>query len=521
MTGDAQLEAVRRLILGDSPDGYEAFYTLMRQATAPYHVVKFVDKIYEAHARGRGVVTYAWRGSTKTTAITQIFGTYRIALNPSSDHLLIQVTDASAVDNAAVMAGWIKNSQTFNSLFPTIIPDEPAGWGASGYEIYDKSVNYGAWKEMRTAHPSLLALGYKSGEILGKHPRGWLLVDDINNEQNTRSRKERVYVNQIVKGTIFPTITDTTWSLFVGTPWIEDDVLDYVAKTGEFDVVKLPVCDSPSDAPEADKVWLECMKKYYHLNWPERFTAKEINKQFKLAGSDFPRMFLLDTTLMKGRRLQREWLKPFDASKIEANWPVVMGVDYGSSVDRQEDIDDLDYTAIVKGRIMPMNGGILIETGWRDRMSQLQAETKIKTLGTAFRPLLRAVGHESVAGTAGHELCTLLLNTSSLPIIPVKHTGKAHSGGKGYRFEKLMAPHFEAGRIWISDAEDEFLAEFMKEWVGYPDEPHDDTLDAVYCMLWVALGALLPFDGEYGDFEDEEPEKELDNPFIGIGRHHG
>jgi phage terminase large subunit-like protein len=509
------LERVRQLVLSDSPDGYEVFHTLMRGDPCPSHIVRFVDAVYEADARGQGTVVYAWRGSTKTTGITQLLGAYWM-LQEQRRHLetlLIQVTDASAVDNAAVMASWIKNSPVMRTLVPSLVPDEPAGWGASGYELWDNSIEYGEWRQRRTAHPSMLPLGYKSGEIIGKHPRGSLLVDDINNEQNTRSRKERTYVNSIVKGTIFPTIVPgMTRTIFVGTPWIDDDCLYYVARTGEFHVIKLPVMDNPSDSPEADKVWVECAKRYFHLNWPERFDVKEINRQYRLAGeADFARMFMLDTSLAAGQILKRDWLHTYPADKIDPRWPIVMGVDYSSHVEKQDDDKDHDYTVIAQGRLLP-TGGIVIEHGWRDRLSQAEAEAKVKGVGDASRALLQGIGHEAVPGTAGNELYALLLNTSTLPIIPVTHGNKQ----KGYRFQKLMAPHFENARVFISDAESDFLAEFVKEWVGFPNEKHDDCLDAVYCMLWVALGALMP-PQEYG-IPDPNAKPEDDSPWRGVGR---
>ena len=516
---DPFLEAARAEVLTDSPKGYETYHTLMRNEPCPQHMVRFVDAIYESHARGRGTVVYAWRGSTKTTGVTQLLGSYWM-LQEQRRHLetlLIQVTDASAVDNAAVMASWVKNSPVMRALVPTLVPDEPAGWGASGYELWDESIPYGEWRQMRTAHPSLLPLGYKSGEIIGKHPRNALLVDDINNEQNTRSRKERTYVNSIVKGTIFPCITPETRVVFIGTPWVDDDCLYYVARTGEFDVIKLPVAVDPSDIQEADNVWLECMKRYYVLSWPDRFTAKEVNRQFKLAGeADFMRMFMLDTRMAQGMWLKRDWLHTYPADKIDPRWPIVMGVDYSSNVEKQDDEKDLDYTVIAQGRLIPA-GGIVLEHGWRDRLSQAEAEAKVKGVGDAVRPLLQGIGHEAVPGTAGNELYALLLTTSTLPIIPVTHGNKQ----KGYRFQKLMAPHFENCRVYVSDADSDFLAEFVKEWIGFPNEKHDDILDAVYCMLWVALGALLP-PQDYGLLDPNDPKRDDDDsPFKGLGGWHG
>ena len=77
-------------------------------------------------------------------------------------------------------------------------------------------------------------------------------------------------------GTIFPTITDESWSIFVGTPWVVNDGLAYVKATGEYDYVATPVL--------RDGVPV----------WPERFDLDEIEKRRRLSsGVQFARMFLL------------------------------------------------------------------------------------------------------------------------------------------------------------------------------------------------------------------------------------
>ena len=56
----------------------------------------------------------------------------------------------------------------------------------------------------------MLGLGYKSRAIIGKHPTGVLLIDDIHDENNTRSGRELEMVRQVLAGTILPTVTAET-----------------------------------------------------------------------------------------------------------------------------------------------------------------------------------------------------------------------------------------------------------------------------------------------------------------------
>ena len=53
----------------DTPDGFVAFYTMLHNRALPRHAEAWIDSIYAARDKGRGVVIEAFRGSTKSTTI--------------------------------------------------------------------------------------------------------------------------------------------------------------------------------------------------------------------------------------------------------------------------------------------------------------------------------------------------------------------------------------------------------------------------------------------------------------------
>jgi hypothetical protein len=55
-----------------------------------------------------------------------------------------------------------------------------------------------------------------------------------------------------------------------------------------------------------------------------------------------------------------------------------------------------------------------------------------------------------------------------------------------------LGPLFQFSRAWISDLDTPFLRAFREEWAQWPNGKHDDTLDAVYWMAYVAQGLLIP-----------------------------
>lgn len=474
----------------DNPEGYAYFYRLVFGRPLPEHALKeWIEPIYAAAAQGKGMVIEAFRGSTKTTTVTQGLAAFRLGHAPQKSNLLIQVSDEIAKDNAQQIADLIANSSAWKLIFPHIAPDFAAGWGASGYEVKRTDMPYAQWRRICNASkgkdPSFVGLGYQSRAIIGKHPSGMLVIDDIHDENNTRSARELATTIKVVTGTILPTTTADTWTVFIGTCWTENDVIAYAKSTGRFAAARTPV--------KRDEIAV----------WPEVFNDEEIEKQRMLVGEvEFARMFMLDLQAAAGVHLKREWLHPYPRHKIDPSWPVVMGVDYASSADQLVG-SKRDYYAVAIGRVLPGGAGVVLVDGFRAKVSQGEAEQRLKVLAAMY-PTTQLIGVEAVG--KGEEFYHLLLRTSLLPLMPYQPGGKS----KGQRFERGMAPLFEFNRAWIADVDTPFLRAFRNEWLRWPFADHDDTLDAVYWMLRAGLPHLLG--------GDQKARKHLSNPFGKLGR---
>ena len=257
----------------DNAWGFAAFYELVFNRELPHHAWKWAKQVYKDKKAGQGSVIQAFRGSTKTTTVTIAFTAFRIGHEPQASNLLIQVGDDIADDNASAIADIIENNPGWKLAFEHVVPDRDKGWGAGGYEVKRTDIAYEEWREINAARkdPTLLGVGYKSREIIGKHPSGVLVVDDIHDENNTSSARELANVLKILQGTIFPTMTDETWSIFIGTPWTKNDTLAYVEATKRFGVGRTPVyIVADEDTPGA----IELNNEWIVLTWPERFTVE-------------------------------------------------------------------------------------------------------------------------------------------------------------------------------------------------------------------------------------------------------
>jgi predicted phage terminase large subunit-like protein len=476
----------------DSPFGFDCFYELVFGERAPRHALEeWIEPLYEAREEGKGVVIEAFRGSTKTTTLTIAFTAWRIGKDPTKANLLIQVGDDTASDNTQQIADIIENNPGFKLVFPNVVPDRERGWGAAGYEVKLGDIPYEHWRDMNASRkdPTLLGVSYKSRAIIGRHPDGVLIVDDIHDENNTASERELATVRKILTGTIFPTITKDTWKVFVGTPWVENDALQYVASTGEFEHVMTPVIRDDA------------------YTWPEKFDEEEVERQKNLAGSiEFARMFMLD---LSARHKQFFKFQTMDHDNVRSSWPVVAGVDYAGVRENlfKKDTGDRDYFAIAYVAKLP-GGGAVVINGVLEKCSQAEAEGYVMRGQNMYPNYLNAIVESD---GKGEDFIQVVMRNPNMKIIPRKTGGK----GKDSRF-MIMQPWLESGQVRISNAESPFLNELRKELNTYPLCRYDDALDALYYALLGIKDVLsVPsIEAEIPEYIPEE--KKMGNPIYAV-----
>jgi hypothetical protein len=425
----------------------------------------------------------------------------------------MQVADGIAADNSSEIANIIEFNAGKEAVFPYVQPDKRADWGAGGYDIFRTDMPYSAFKNKKLRwgkDPSLIGVGYTSGEIIGKHPSSVAIVDDINNEKNTASHRRNAEVNKIVQETIFPTFSpNDPYEIFVGTPWVYNDTLSYVESTGEYVVIETPVMEYVK-ATDAGAVWYPELEMWVRPAWPEMFPVEKIEAARKRAGiMGFARQYMLDLSAAAGKELKLEWLHEYPHDQISQSWPVVMGVDFASTADKLR-LKDRDYFAISVGRLIP-GGGIVLIDGWRGHVSTGEAQQRVESFARQYGAKVHAIGVETQG--KGEEFFNILLHSTILPVVPFT----PENLNKGRRFQDRMAPAFQFTRAWISDEPNEYLAQFRDEWAGWEaGAPHDDTLDATYYMLLAGSENLMAAFWEENELPPLYVEEEA-NPFASLG----
>jgi len=498
----------------DSPRGFKAFFRLMH--TIPLHSEgeEWVEKAYKAHQEGKGFLDKAHRESAKTTVFSKFFLAFRIGQEPEKCNMVIRINDPKANDTTQEAANIIEHNDRWKMVFPHVIPDKEKGWGANGYEVKRDDIPYGKWSEIKTempADPTFVGYGWESGSIIGSRVNGVLIVDDIHNEKNTSSDRQLSSVKKFYTDTLNQVLMGDAWQIWNYTPWRTNDLYSYVENTGTYVLCETPLLEKVDEEHPEAELWpkdefVPMSGQHYRRYWPEMWPWDRITQKYKESGQiGFARMYMLDLEATKGVNLKSDWLHYFPADEIDRSWPVYMGIDYASTMDKIR-YGNRDYFAMAIARARP-GGGIVMFDGIRKHLTKGDAIKTVSAYANMY-PQLQLIGVESLG--AGKEFYNDLLLSydmtgNILPLMEIKHGNRA----KGKRIEDWLAPRCQAGRIWFSNVENEFLRVFKDEWLSWPDGKHDDTLDAVY-MCAVAGEGELPSRARRTGGYDRTPEP---NPF--------
>lgn len=501
-------ESLRKLAREqDNPESFACFYQLIHGNELPVHGWRWIEQIYKAKGANKGALIFAWRGSWKTTTISMTFTAYRIGKNPERANLIIQANDSSANKTTQSIAELIEHNAEWRHVFPNIVPDPDLGWGANGYEVKDSSIDYEDWRSKCSARndPTLLGLGIRSKSLIGKHPDGVMLLDDIHDEENTSSDLENQTVKNKVTGTIMPFIVEDgeemlTWTIGVGTPWRDDDAYHMMRKSGEWEFFNLALLTPVLDEDEAcdweyDGSDFSDLFGRWVINWKEQVTPNVVLRYRRRSGMrDFARMYLLNLELSRETGLP---FQHYPSEYVDPTWQYSAGCDFASVRDRfvsKVQLKNRTYFALCYGAKLP-TGGAVVTGGLHGHYTQAQGEAAIEKIQNVFANFTTTVIEDD---GKGEEFVNVLLRKPHLKIRPMLTRGVA----KRTRQEKMGA-WLETGVVKISDADTPFLNLLRAALDNYPDG-NDDVRDALYWFLRSIPEVLVIPSGE-GEADLPEP----------------
>jgi hypothetical protein len=487
----------------------EFHFCITGNEASPYVRYLWLPEFLAAYRERRAVMLECHRGAGKSYFLP-IWVLFVIWMNPVGSTQFIRLNNDVALETDKAFVSIIEINPGWKAVAPWLVPDEKRGWSADGRNFWDNRVDYGEWTRKCFAdhgtEPNLLCAGITSGSIIGKHPSNGQYFDDIHDIGNTRSAKEMKEIADVVEQNVVPTWTRPGKPPIVGcacTLWDEKDAYHVMLKTGIFRHIKTPIFVYEEDqtilvnGQKIDVHWIKDtpveeditgrkIKSLWHAGYPAN-VIRDLQERNPVY---FPKMFLCDLGAAKGRVLKKEWLAEYPADQIQANWPTYIGIDFASTEDKLQK-RDTDYFALSIWRAIPGGGAVLVG-GTRVRLGSQEAVEKTKAIAK-MQSNLSIVGVEKWG--KGEVFLNQLLFSSNLPIVPYPLQG-APVKSKGQRFQGGLAPLFTTGRAWVSSVHDDFINQFVEEWISWDGSKtasgHDDCLDAAYWGAMAAQGHLMP-----------------------------
>ena len=520
----------------DTPEGFAAYFEYMMGGIKLHSEgEKWIDNAYEAHSKNMGLAQECHRESGKTTVFSKHFTAFRIGHEPQKTNAIIRINGAKANETAEGIAAIIENDPRWKNVFPNIVPDKERGWGQDGYYVKDDSMDYEQWQKIRTEQPddpTFVGYGYDSGSIIGSRFSGIVIVDDIHNDQNTRSKTELKKVKVFVTDTLEYCRMEGCWEIWNFTPWTLDDMYTYIKSTGEYILSKSPVFLEAQEGDEGATYWermplnrqmpelgdIPLSGNWYRRYDPIRWSYERIAQKYRKTGAiGFARMMQLDLEATRGMLLKDEWLLSFPRESIGDKWTTYMGVDYAARAPGQE---GGDYFALAVYAAIPTGGLVGPIDGYRGHLTKAEALQKVWQFYTKY-PRTLMIGVESIGEGRGF-YNDLVMMRDVQGALPLKKLTAGDIGTKKIdhpknRFVQYLAPKYQMGRVLRPDSWCEFGRHFYDEWLLYPG-PHDDCLDACHHAVMAGEGAMVDRSPKIKKYDTIKGQNKRSSPWSAFGR---
>jgi hypothetical protein len=471
-----------------SPDGFLAHYELMTDVRPPRHVRRWAKKVFHAHDNGRGFVLRAFRGSWKTTTWGVVFVSYVISHFPILTNVVVSANDDSAEKITKAVAATIEYHPEWKRAYPNIAPDKDRGWSIEGFFVKDTSIAYDQWTAKRASiiDPTLVGGGIESTRINGKHPTGVLYCDDVHDLHNSTSDKERGVIVKTMTSVVLKTAIRekdrlVTWVLGVGVPWAEDDSLEIMANSGQYESETLPAMRESFEG-EPGAVYIDGRNRvtgaiyedivgWWILEWPERYGIESIISDRALGKSDFWQMIMMDIHKAKSGGL-RYYTYPHE--KIDPTWLHSGGCDFATLGVTGKGDPGRSLFALPYGAKTPLNQLVVVDVVL-EQCTQAQAEQYMANSHKKYRNWRPGVFE---GDGSGEQYFMFFLQRN-----PGAKWTMQKSGGKAklYRQEKEMGPWLENATVLISDAPTPGLIALRKALDDFP-EGNNDVRDGCYWL---------------------------------------
>ena len=262
------------------------------------------------------------RGHTKSTCFSVNYLLWEIARNPNIRILLVSNTESQSQSFLREVVARVERDENYIEYAGKLKPQIPDKW--TSREIIVNRSRF----DMKDPTISTVGMG---GTILSKRA-DIILCDDVLNMENTRTLEQRMKVKDWFDSVLLPVLNPGGRVIVVGTIWHEQDLLQDLLKSAEYDYRKKfqAIIHEPNN-PDLWQKWYEIRmhgtdesreeaNKYLEDNkvalnegiqvlWPERFTYDMLYLRRKANSSAFEKAYQNNIVSREDQKFKEEWLE--------------------------------------------------------------------------------------------------------------------------------------------------------------------------------------------------------------------
>lgn len=373
----------------------------------------------------------------KSMTVTETFPSFYLGKNPDK-----RVIATAYSDNLARKFGRL-NRNKFNEF----------GKSLFDYELSSEKNASNDWY-IHEHTGGMISTGI-GGSITGEGADLMIIDDPIKNNEEAQSLTIRNKIWDEWETTLSTRLHDGASVIAIQTRWHEDDFIGRLLERSPRDWIRLRLPAIAED--EDDLIGREIGEPLA----PELGFGKEWAEQKKIeVGSKvWASLFQQRPSPESGEIFKRQWMKyyrtlPSNLDKVLLSWDMTF-----------KDNKTSDY---VVGQAWGFKGAdrYLIDQV-RDRMSFTQTLKAVKAFKSKHSEAIEILVEDKANGTA--IIDTLKSEISG--IIPVEPLGSKIARAEA------VSPQFEAGNVYLPE-DKSFTGDFVEELVKFPNDKHDDMVDA-------------------------------------------
>ncbi len=246
---------------------------------APVH-----DSWHRILDREKRVVFWSHVEAGKSSQVAVGRALWELGKDPNLRVAIVSKTAGNADKLILQVGRYIQKSTQVRMTFPKLLPTDDPGlpWRANAITVQREGIG--------GRDPSVQGCGV-GGTIIGSRI-DLLILDDILDFYNTRTKSQRDEVAAWVYSSLLSRLTDEARVWVIGNAWDPDDIMHRLEKDGGYSCHRFPVIDTAGN-----------------VTWPARFTQKRID-QFKqdLTPLEFARQMLCQARDDAEARFKQEWI---------------------------------------------------------------------------------------------------------------------------------------------------------------------------------------------------------------------